>query len=226
MRVKFVWEGKMETTISLITMIATLITSITAFIAIAQLSIMKNSFIQDHERSRREKAIEYIFEWVRYTSDGTAAKGLVERLDEKQCTKLWKEQEFEVDVKYKNYLERGIKDFGVTEISTSGNTIIIDCNQSALIRKRVIAYLNMTEMVIASAYNCVADKDIIMAEFSPLVCEEKNIHLLANLRKVAGGKTTYPYIEKFVKEVECDDIVIKEKLGQLNVLNKNKHKNK
>lgn len=212
----------MENTTSMITMIATLITSITAFIAIVQLRVMKKTFVQDHERSRREKAIEYIFEWVRYTSRGTAAKGIVERLDESQCRKLWKEQEFEIDIKYKSYLERGIEDFGVTETSITGKTIIIDCKQSALIRKDAIAYLNLIEMILAAAYNGVADKDIIMAEFASLVCEEKNMHLLTNLRKVAGGKKTFPYIEEFVNETKCGDIVKKNTLGQFCVFKKSK----
>ncbi len=210
----------MDNLISIITMVATIFTCITAFIAIVQLIIMKNSFVQDHERSRREKAVEYIFEWVKYTSHGTAAKGIVERLDESQCKKLWKEQEFEVEIKYKNYLERGIKDFGLAKINNTNNKLIIDCNQSALIRKDAIAYLNLTEMIIAAAYNGVADKDIIEKEFAPLVCEEKNIHLLANLRKVAGGKKTFPYIEKFVNEMQCDDVQTKEPLGRIKLVKK------
>lgn len=182
-------------------------------IAIWQLNIMKKTTSQDHERSRREKAIDLILEWVKFTNDGTGAKCLVERLDEKQCEKVWKEQAFEMEIKYKDYAERNIKGFGNVETDETRKVVIISKSQSSILRKEVVSYLNLTEVVFAAMYNSVADRDIILNEFSSLVCDRQNIHYLEKFRKVAGAKSAFPYSYRFVDELVCP-IAEKEPLGK------------
>lgn len=203
-------------TFELISFIGTAITSIGIVVAVLQLYYMKKSFCHDHERSRREKAIDLVLSWVNYTSErGTASKNFVEQLNETDCNHIWKEQSFVVDIKYKNYLERNIEGFGECKVfKESGiDRIQISDIQSSVIRTNVCSYLNLTEMIFAAYYAKVADEFIIRREFSFLVSEEQNIHFLETFRKVAGGKISFPYTYSFVEELKKINLEERNKLG-------------
>jgi len=75
--------------------LGTLTFSAASFISVLVLLFQIKS---DHEKSRREKAIEMLFEWADKKSEEMEyAKKIVEKFSSEQCRKLYLEEEFIVD---------------------------------------------------------------------------------------------------------------------------------
>ena len=202
-----------------ISYLGTSILAIGIIITIFQLFVMKKSFYHNHERSRREKAINMILEWIKYTTiNGTASKTFVEKLSETECRHIWEGDTFVTDTKFKESLEKKIPEFGKCEIIQEGGKekMRISGFQSLVLKSRVCEYINLTEMIFAAYYTNVADREILRTEFALLVSEEQNIHFLESFRKVAGGQTAFPCIYKFIEELTKSKVKVPEKeiLGQ------------
>jgi hypothetical protein len=84
---------------SILCMITLLLTSVSLIILAYQLRVMRRTYIDEHEKCRREKAIELLRDWTKEISYGTAEKNFVEKLNEEQCKKIWKEGNLEIDRK-------------------------------------------------------------------------------------------------------------------------------
>lgn len=165
------------------------------------------SFRGDHERSRREKAIELISQWaLNMNKRGSAARKLVETLDHEKSKSLYKQEPLKIDKKHIGLLRAALE---VEVKESSENDITLDETQSSELRWQVVTFLNNLESVLSAWRHNVADKEIISEQFRYLVSPTEGHYILEEFRIVAGGNHTYPAIKEFVdyinKELEKND---------------------
>lgn len=157
------------------------------------------SFRGDHERSRREKAIELISQWaLGLNKRGSAARKLVETLDQERSKSLFNQESFKIDKKHVGLLRAALE----AEVEEpSGDDICLDENQSSELRWQVVTFLNSLESVLSAWRHNVADKEIITEQFRYLVSTADSHYILEEFRVAAGGSHTYPAIQEFVEYI-------------------------
>lgn len=158
------------------------------------------SFRGDHERSRREKAIELISQWaLNMNKRGSAARKLVETLDQEKSKLLYNQEPLKIDKKHIGLL-RAALEANVDE--PNGGEITLDETQSSELRWQVVTFLNNLESVLSAWRHNVADKEIITEQFRYLVSTTDGHYILKEFRVVAGGNHTYPAIQEFVEDIK------------------------
>ena len=158
------------------------------------------SFRGDHERSRREKAVELISQWaLNLNKRGSAARKLVETLDHEKSKLLFNQEPLTIGKKHIG-LVRAALEADVNE--PEGNEIDLDENQSSELRWQVVTFLNSLESVLSAWRHNIADKDIITEQFRYLVSKTDGHYILEEFRVVAGGSHTYPAIQEFVEHLK------------------------
>lgn len=169
------------------------------------------SFRGDHERSRREKAIELISLWaLNMNKRGAAARKLVETLDKEKSKSLFNQEPLKINKKYSGLLQAALESKVNEPI---GDNITLDELQSSELRWQIITFLNNLESVLSAWRHNVADKDIITEQFRYLLSTTDGHYILEEFRVAAGGNQSYPAIQEFVKH-------IKEELNKTNTLGK------
>jgi hypothetical protein len=176
-----------------ITAVMTTVIAISVFIAWRQLRA-------DHERSRRERAIELILEWaMSLNPKASISRKFVETLNEEQSLSLSKQESFNVEEKYKTLLSGCLEECEDSFKSESGR-ITLTHRQITSIRWEVISYLNKLEAILSAWRHNVADKDIIEEQFKYLIRPEDGHELLPNFLKVVGNY--YPAISEFARHLK------------------------
>ena len=172
--------------------IASSVTAVTIFILWLQ-------FKADHERSRREKAVEIMIKFMESVAQLSPGSRfivpLLEEFDERQCNSIWNLEPFNVDIKYNPNLiiclETHIKEPILEE--TNGKTSL-NRQQVAVLRSHAITYLNLLEVIFASWRHNVADREMIKDEFSNIISPQKDRFPLDGIRIASG---IYPSISEF-----------------------------
>jgi hypothetical protein len=160
------------------------------------------SFRGDHERSRREKAIELISQWaLNMNKRGSAARKLVETLDREKSKLLFNQEPLEIGKKHIGLL-RAALEAKVNKIE--GDEITLDENQSSELRWQVVTYLNNLESVLSAWRHNIVDREIITEQFRYLVSKTEGHYILEEFRVVAGGSHTYPAIQEFVEHIKTE----------------------
>jgi hypothetical protein len=158
------------------------------------------SFRGDHERSRREKAIELISLWaLNMNKRVSAARKLVEALDEASIRSLFSQEPFSINKKHIGLLQAALES-RIDEQST--NEIHLDETKSSELRWQIITFLNNLESVCSAWRHNVADKEIIAEQFRYLVSPTEGHYILEKFRIISGGNHTYPAIEEFVNQLK------------------------
>ncbi|CAM3562344.1 DUF4760 domain-containing protein [Halomonas lysinitropha] len=165
------------------------------------------SLESDHERSRREKAIDLLCHWdSTLTDNSAAARKFAESLTFEQSKCLYAQEPFSVDSKHYGLflgaLPPALAKVRKAEQKYDGEKIDVSERESSEIRWSVITYLNSLETILSAARHNVADKDMIYEQFVYLISPEKGHYLLADFRKAAGGARTYPSTEEFATELK------------------------
>ena len=157
----------------------------------------------EHERSRREKAVDLLLKWNDSLKKETSlARKIVEGFSLEQCRCLYKQESFKVSGKhYKTILE-------IMECHEDQDKEISDDNDADLtqgeiskLRWLVLSYLNMFESILVAWQYSVADRGIIEAQFSYLFDTAHGYDALSNFRMACGGESSYPAIESFTAHV-------------------------
>lgn len=158
------------------------------------------SFRGDHERSRREKAIELISQWaLNMNKRGSAARKLVETLDKEKSKALFNQEPLKIDKKHIGLLRAALE----AEVEEpTGDEITLDESQSSELRWQVVTFLNNLESVLSAWRHNVADKEIITEQFRYLVSTTDGHYILERFRVIAGGNHTYPAIQDFVQHIK------------------------
>lgn len=172
---------------------------ITLPLILFQLWIIKNSFSQDHERSRNEKAVDLIRDWTKVLNQkSSAARKIVEQLDKQTCVKLSKQEKFSIDKSDANiHLLKVL--FG-EDFKSQNDKIEIDVAKATQLRWEIVTYLNILESVLIAYRHNVADREIIKEQFRYLVNPNENHFVLEEFRKVVGDES-FPGIKDFAKEL-------------------------
>jgi Leukotriene A4 hydrolase, C-terminal len=113
-----------------ITAIGTLLTAGGILFLRKQLQLMKLQIEADHERSRRENSINYLFEWSKgLLRSSSLARRLVEELNEEQTKALANEEEFRIDKKHKDLILGVLSVAPNTGLNEKAHEIVLNKSQ-------------------------------------------------------------------------------------------------
>lgn len=185
-----------------ITAIGTLGTAFGVWLLWKQTSLAQQTLKDDHERSRRETAINYLFEWSRgLLQTASLARKLAESLNKEQAIALAKEKPFRLPADKKGWVLACLTKPPAGGLKEDHGEILLEEAQVAEIRWQVVRYLNLLESVLAGFHHNVADRDIMKEEFGYLVSSEEGFHALREVRNALGPKG-YPAIADLEKTLE------------------------
>lgn len=173
-------------------------------ISAQQQKLSVEQFVADHERSRREKAIDILERWnTRLDRAHPSARTLVNGFTQEQCEKLKEKKGFKVPKDKEDLIKNVLHGYLEEDpLRIEGESIILDDNHSSHIYFLCISHLNSLEIALQSWLVNVADEDILEEELHYLVKPEKGHYVLEQLRKVLGGKNAYPAIDVFVEHIK------------------------
>jgi hypothetical protein len=204
-----------------ITAIGTGATALSIGIVLLQVFLLKKQIHDDHERSRREKAVDLMLGWSRQLDrKSSITRKFAELLSEENLRCIFNQESFSLPgmpEKNEKLLAAclGLED-EKAKLQTVNGQIVVSESQSGMIRWQLISYLNSLESVI-SAWACnVADREIIQNEFEYLFSSDGSGQALAKFRVIAGGSASYPYIELFeieMKKLHAKRLEARVKLG-------------
>jgi len=157
----------------------------------------------DHERSRREKAIDLLAHWDRNIKlSGALSRKFAETLSFEQSKSLFKQQSFEVDPTHAELFLGSLSNISSKNRDIPTEKFKVSERESSEIRWGVISYLNHLETILAAVRHNIADKDMIYEQFTYLVAPTEGHYVLEHFRKAAGGSDSYPSIEEFATELK------------------------
>jgi len=173
--------------------------------AFGQLETSIKDLKADHERSRRERAIELLRHWdAHLTISGALARKFAESLNFENSKLLHLQQPFTIENKHYGLFVGSLSTASakLRNKDEENKYIEISERESSEIRWAVISYLNHLETILAAVRHNVADKDIVYEQFTYLVSPSDGHYLLEDFRKASGGATSYPSIEAFANELK------------------------
>ncbi|MEY8238824.1 MAG: hypothetical protein RPT25_00605 [Cycloclasticus sp.] len=179
-----------------------------------QAKILTSQFKDDHERSRRENAIDMLKLWDSGLTqkDGVTRK-FVELLDFSQSKAIFDQEEFNVEAKHwsmiRSIIPQNSKLLSEYDESNSSDKITIDENDSAHIRWILVSYLNRAETILSAWRHNIADREMIEEQFKYLVKPEVDHYILLHFRVAAGN--TYPSIDDFAKHLKAQSNAVEGK---------------
>ena len=186
-----------------------------------QVRLYRQEYRDDHERSRRENAVQMMLEWAKKLDRGTnVITRFVDTLDDLQARELANERPFCISREKKGVVESLL--LSVTELAR--DTALADCDAGieirqvavSLIRAQAVNYLNMLEIVLTAWKHNMADREILHAQFAPLYNPKNGDFMLERFRDAIGGAEAYPSIADFVQalKVERQRSASRKPLGQ------------
>jgi hypothetical protein len=160
----------------------------------------------DHERSRRELAVELCQKWaIHLNRKSTLARKLVENFSDEQARSLFNNEPIILDVKHLSLVKGCLPDtsyFNNNGISFENDReITLQEKDVSEIRWLVVSYLNLLETIFAAWHYGIAEKQIIECQFGYLVAPDKGHLILERFRQAAGGANSFPAIKAFVSEI-------------------------
>jgi len=187
-----------QTIANIVPVIGIIISSIMLIIITWQAILIRKQMKSDHERSRREKAVNLLLKWTEKLDENTSiAKKIDKKLNEEQARKIYNYEEVRLSKDYKDLLNKIFK-----KVQEEGDSIILKKHQSKKLRWLLISYLNLLESILSAWQYSIVDRDLIEHEFSYLFSPEEGHTALKNFRIVCGGERTYPAIEIFINHLE------------------------
>jgi len=155
----------------------------------------------DHERSRRETAISFLFEWATgLLRSASLARKLAETLTEQEAKDLADEKPLTLPKDKENIVLGCLAKPPEGGLKEENGRILLGVREVSEIRWQVVRYLNLLEILFSASRHNVADKGIVAEQFSYLA--EKGNHLLRPFRDALGGETAYPAIASFEEDLK------------------------
>ena len=197
---------------------------ILSLILIKQYFISKKSLHDEHEKARREKAIEVLQYWhQRLSRRSSLARKLVENFTFAQSKQLLdQDQVTKIPVIFKENILSIFPDIelqGKEGIIYSANPdeICLSSEYSGLLRWEIVSYLNYLETMLSAWHHNVADQEMLEEQLTYLVSSKNNHFLLENFRQASGDGESYPSIKVFIaylKNKSEKETLAKMKLGK------------
>ena len=173
-------------------------------LAADQIKLTTDMFRADHERSRRERAVEALGTFFR-TLDRAhpSARTLVESLGQAECEKLKLKKGFRIPKEKHDLVMNvlhGYVDSNPPRIE--GDSVVLSDNHAAHIYFLCISHLNSLEIALQSWLVNIADEDMLEQELQYLVKPDQGHYVLPTFRDVVGGRASYPAIHEFVEHIK------------------------
>ncbi len=185
-----------------VTAIGTAVTAGGVVLLWKQLDLLRKQVIADHERSRRENAINYVFEWsTGVLRGGSLARRLAENLDEQGTRDLVNERPLKFPADKKGHLLGVLSKVPEGGLQEKDGQILLGESEVSEIRWQLVRYLNILESIFAAARHNIADKEILIEQFGFLVSPREGHHLLKRFREALGTEG-YPSLSELEKELE------------------------
>jgi hypothetical protein len=167
----------------------------------------------DHERSRRELAVNLLREWTTGQQIETAsAIRLVRLLNADQCAKLAARESFtlpntpdfrELVLACLEYRFPSVRNDKPISDSTEDSSLTINSTYVAYIRFRAVGYLNLLESILSAWYESVAQPNIIEGQFLFLRSgKETDLKTLRTAMQNANNADPFPCITLFVANMQ------------------------
>jgi len=163
-----------------------------------------DQFKADHERSRRERAIEVLERWSR-TLDRAhpSARTLVEGFSHEQCEKLKQKKGFKIGKDKLELLKNVLHGYADADPpQVDDEHVVLTDNHASHIYFLCISHLNSLEIALQSWLVNVADEVILEKQLKYLIKPDKGHYVLATLRDALGGREVYPAIHEFVDHMK------------------------
>jgi hypothetical protein len=192
----------------LVTTVASAITAAGVVLLWWQIRLYQREYRDDHERSRRENALQMMLEWAKKLDRGTnIVTRFVDSLDESQARELANERPFCVARE-----KKGVVDSLSSVTELEAGTALADCEAGieikqvavSLIRAQAVNYLNMLEIVLTAWKHNIADREILREQFAPMYNPKNGDFMLERFRDALGGADAYPSIADFVQTLKAD----------------------
>ncbi len=171
------------------------------FFLYIQNQLLLKQYKEDHERSRREKAVEMIIKWTELLRKETSStRKLIESLDSNQASNLFNEKIINISRDLKMLVHSSLGD----EIFFKETGSMIEINEKGVSKLRWLAvqYLNSLESIMIAWRHNIADRTIIYEQFKYLFDPEIGSNVMASFRRVAGGRASFPAIEDFLDHLK------------------------
>lgn len=174
-----------------------------AYAAARQVRLLSYQTQADHERGRRERALDLMRYWNDQRKSSAPAlliSPLVEELSEAQCEKLYYGRPLAVEVRFRAVLENYFFSMGFLDrvkLKDENNQILLDEFHARLITQSVTGYLNVLETVACAWRHNIGDRDIIEEEFDQVFFKIGTERFrYETFRRVSG---VYPSIRELVE---------------------------
>lgn len=170
-----------------------------------QLQILKLQLAADHERSRRQRAIDVLEKWSNSLDRAhPSARVIVEGFSVEECKKLKAKETLYVSETKIHFVRNALHDIlaedEVLKVD-EGLGVKLNPNHVAQLYFLVISHCNALEVALQSWLNGVADTRILESELRYLIKPDHGHFVLENFRTVVGGQKAYPAISAFVKHI-------------------------
>jgi len=183
-----------------VSVLANVVMAIGVLFAWRQLVAIKDQTRADHERSRRQVAIDLMTAWVKnHTPQASIARTLVEGFARDQVEAMWKQASFEIPLEKKDLVIGALINSSNLEFTQA--TIKLTRDESSELRWQIITFLNGLECVLAGWHHNVADRFMIEEQFASLVSSSEGHYLLKTFRELAGVPN-YPALHAFADYIE------------------------
>ncbi|HHC6610366.1 TPA: hypothetical protein ACN34C_004685 [Vibrio parahaemolyticus] len=189
-----------------ITAVAASISALGVAILLSQVNLLKQQIVDDHERSRREKAVELMLKWTEYVSDkGSIPKKLANNLSNEELKKLLRGKKIHLSKKNEELAAFYFDSKGIGSIfgEVGDSYIELTVAQTIQLKRDILSYLNFLETVLTARDCKVADAEIIKVQFKPLFTSEDSKTLFSTIvdMRVKGDSASFPSIYKFYEEI-------------------------
>jgi hypothetical protein len=163
------------------------------------LEATRQQTMADHERSRREGAVQYLLIWSNTLTraSGSAAQ-LVDHLEFQKCKRIAAREEVEIHKDHAELLAACFQ--SETQFQAKGDHVALTVQQSAELRALLVKYLNILETIMCAWSYSSVDQGIIEKQFSYLMVEQDNRRMLRNFREAIGVQN-FPEIAKFEQHI-------------------------
>lgn len=172
-------------------------------IAVGSLWYARRQLLADHERSRRQLAMEMCSRWSSSSSPETSSViRMIEKLSDAQCELIANQMSVLIEEEHLHFL-LNIFLFRFPELGPKmdslkdGKFYRIEGHYVIYLRHIAIRYLNMLESVLMTWTSGIADQKMIEAEFSFLLDEKQGRTAVEKLRLKIGNEG-FPSISKFM----------------------------
>lgn len=190
--------------IGIIEALASILALVTVFAAFYQVRQMKKEMTADHDRSRRQLAVELCVRWVESQEPQTfEVCKFIDQLEKKQIDSILASVSFSVPSSTGVQLTKLFEGFAQAQdcYTTKDSQILITEIGSQQLRYLAIRYLNQLETVFIAWASGICDKPIIEEQFRPILDSRAGRNALTSFREQVG-KDHFPHFDAFVKAVQ------------------------